>query len=316
MNLLYQMFPLALGIATPIIICALGGLFSERSGIVNIALEGIMLVGAFFGATASLFLEGSLGDLAPWAGALVGMIAGCLYSLIHAFASVSLKADQTISGTALNMLSTGLTVYLCQIIFGAQRSEQFLERFRRISIPVLKDIPVIGDLLFTNVFPTFYLAVGLAVLTWFVVFKSKFGLHLRSCGEYPQASASMGIHVEKMRYIGVLISGCLGGLAGAIMVLSLDVQFTVFSIHGIGFISMACLIFGKWNPYGCLGAGIFFGFSQVLSNYSGQIPFLNGLPSELFFALPYLLTIAALLLFSRKSVGPKASGKIYDSGKR
>ncbi|MCQ5121051.1 ABC transporter permease [Massilicoli timonensis] len=316
MNLLYQMFPLALGIATPIIICALGGLFSERSGIVNIALEGIMLVGAFFGATASLFLEGSLGDLAPWAGALVGMIAGCLYSLIHAFASVSLKADQTISGAALNMLSTGLTVYLCQIIFGAQRSEQFLERFRRISIPVLKDIPVIGDLLFTNVFPTFYLAVGLAVLTWFVVFKSKFGLHLRSCGEYPQASASMGIHVEKMRYIGVLISGCLGGLAGAIMVLSLDVQFTVFSIHGIGFISMACLIFGKWNPYGCLGAGIFFGFSQVLSNYSGQIPFLNGLPSELFFALPYLLTIAALLLFSRKSVGPKASGEIYDSGKR
>ena len=316
MNLLYQMFPLALGIATPIIICALGGLFSERSGIVNIALEGIMLVGAFFGATASLFLEGSLGDLAPWAGALVGMIAGCLYSLIHAFASVSLKADQTISGTALNMLSTGLTVYLCQIIFGAQRSEQFLERFRRISIPVLKDIPGIGDLLFTNVFPTFYLAVGLAVLTWFVVFKSKFGLHLRSCGEYPQASASMGIHVEKMRYIGVLISGCLGGLAGAIMVLSLDVQFTVFSIHGIGFISMACLIFGKWNPYGCLGAGIFFGFSQVLSNYSGQIPFLNGLPSELFFALPYLLTIAALLLFSRKSVGPKASGEIYDSGKR
>ena len=316
MNLLYQMFPLALGIATPIIICALGGLFSERSGIVNIALEGIMLVGAFFGATASLFLEGSLGDLAPWAGALVGMIAGCLYSLIHAFASVSLKADQTISGTALNMLSTGLTVYLCQIIFGAQRSEQFLERFRRISIPVLKDIPVIGDLLFTNVFPTSYLAVGLAVLTWFVVFKSKFGLHLRSCGEYPQASASMGIHVEKMRYIGVLISGCLGGLAGAIMVLSLDVQFTVFSIHGIGFISMACLIFGKWNPYGCLGAGIFFGFSQVLSNYSGQIPFLNGLPSELFFALPYLLTIAALLLFSRKSVGPKASGEIYDSGKR
>ena len=316
MNLLYQMFPLALGIATPIIICALGGLFSERSGIVNIALEGIMLVGAFFGATASLFLEGSLGDLAPWAGALVGMIAGCLYSLIHAFASVSLKADQTISGTALNMLSTGLTVYLCQIIFGAQRSEQFLERFRRISIPVLKDIPVIGDLLFTNVFPTFYLAVGLAVLTWFVVFKSKFGLHLRSCGEYPQASASMGIHVEKMRYIGVLISGCLGGLAGAIMVLSLDVQITMFSIHGIGFISMACLIFGKWNPYGCLGAGIFFGFSQVLSNYSGQIPFLNGLPSELFFALPYLLTIAALLLFSRKSVGPKASGEIYDSGKR
>ena len=316
MELLYQMFPLALGIATPIIICALGGLFSERSGVVNIALEGIMLVGAFFGATTSLFLEGSLGEWAPWAGALAGIISGCLYALIHAFASVSLKADQTISGTALNMLSTGLTVYLCQIIFGAQRSDQFIERFRRMSIPVLEDIPVIGDLLFTNVFPTFYLAVALVFITWFVVFKSKFGLHLRSCGEYPQASASMGIHVEKMRYIGVLISGGLGGLAGAIMVLSLDVQFTVFSVHGMGFIAMACLIFGKWNPYGCLGAGIFFGFSQVLSNFSGQIPFLAGLPSEVFYALPYLLTIVALLLFSRKSVGPKAAGEIYDSGKR
>lgn len=316
MTLLFQMFPLALGVATPIVICALGGLFSERSGIVNIALEGIMLVGAFFGATVSLLLESSFGSLAPWIGILAGLLAGCLYSLIHAFVSVSLKADQTISGTALNMLSTGLTVYLCQIIFNAQRSEQFIESFSRISVPVLKDIPVLGPLFFTNVFPTFYLAIALAIITWFVVFKTKFGLHLRSCGEYPQASASMGIHVEKMRYIGVLISGCLGGLAGAIMVLSLDVQFTVFSIHGIGFISMACLIFGKWKPFGCLGAGIFFGFTQVLSDYSGQIPFLKSLPSEVFFALPYLLTIIALLLFARSSVGPKASGEIYDSGKR
>lgn len=316
MTLLYQMFPLALGIATPIVICALGGLYSERSGVVNIALEGIMLVGAFFGATVSLFCEASFGELAPWIGALAGLAAGCLYALIHAFASVTLKADQTISGTALNMLSTGLTVYLCQIIFGAQRSDQFVENFSSISVPVLKEIPVIGPLFFTNVTPTFYLAVVLVIATWFIVFKSKFGLHLRSCGEFPQASASMGIHVERMRYIGVLISGALGGLAGAIMVLSLDVQFTVFSIHGIGFIAMACLIFGKWKPLGCLGAGIFFGFSQVLSNYSGSIPILRNLPTEFFYAIPYLLTIVALLLFARRSVGPKASGEIYDSGKR
>lgn len=316
MDLLYQMTPLALGVATPIIICSLGGLFSERSGVVNIALEGIMLVGAFAGATANVFLQGSLGSAAPWVSIIIGAIVGLLFSLIHAFASIHLKADQTISGTALNMLSTGLTVYLCQIIFQAQRSPNFTSSFSRINVPLLCDIPVIGKLFFTNVYPTFYIGLLLVVVTWFVVFKTKFGLHLRSCGEYPQASASMGIDVIKMRYIGVLTSGFLGGLAGAIMVLSMEIQFTVFAIHGVGFIAMACLIFGKWKPFGCLGAGLFFGFSQVLSLFSSQIPIIGGFPSELFYAIPYLLTIIALILFARKSVGPKASGEIYDSGKR
>lgn len=316
MDLLYQMTPLALGVATPIIICSLGGLFSERSGVVNIALEGIMLVGAFAGATVNVFLQGNLGSVAPWISIVIGGLVGLLFSLIHAFASIHLKADQTISGTALNMLSTGLTVYLCQIIFHAQRSPNFTASFSRINVPLLCDIPVIGKLFFTNVYPTFYLGLLLVVITWFIVFKTKFGLHLRSCGEYPQASASMGIHVLKMRYIGVLTSGFLGGLAGAIMVLSMEIQFTAFAIHGVGFIAMACLIFGKWKPFGCLGAGLFFGFSQVLSLFSSQIPIISGFPSELFYAIPYFLTIIALILFARKSVGPKASGEIYDSGKR
>ena len=316
MDLIYQMTPLALGVATPIIICSLGGLFSERSGIVNIALEGIMLIGAFFGATANIFLQEAMGSMAPWIAIFIGGIAGLLFSLIHAFASIHLKADQTISGTALNMLSTGLTVYLCQIIFQAQRSPNFRASFSRMSVPMLADIPVVGRLFFTNVYPTFYLGLLLVFMTWFIVFKTKFGLHLRSCGEYPQASASMGINVIQMRYIGVLTSGFLGGLAGAIMVLSMEIQFTVSAIHGVGFIAMACLIFGKWKPFGCLGAGLFFGFSQVLSMFSSQIPLIGSLPSELFYAIPYLLTIVALILFARKSVGPKASGEIYDSGKR
>lgn len=316
MDLLYQMIPLALGVATPIIICSLGGLFSERSGVVNIALEGIMLVGAFFGATANIFLEGSLGSMAPWVAVLVGGIFGLLFSAIHAFAAIHLKADQTISGTALNMLSTGLTVYLCQIIFQAQRTPNFKLSFSKVNVPILSDLPVIGELFFTNVYPTFFLGLFIVIITWFVVFKTKFGLHLRSCGEYPQASASMGIDVIKMRYIGVLTSGFLGGIAGSIMVLTMDIQFTVSSIHGVGFIAMGCLIFGKWKPFNCLGAGLFFGFSQVLSMFSGQIPFIGGFPSEFFYAIPYLLTIVALVLFARKSVGPKASGEIYDSGKR
>lgn len=316
MNLLYEMFPMALGIATPIIITALGGLFSERSGVVNIALEGIMLVGAFVGATVSVLTADALGELTPWVSILAGMVAGCLYSWIHAYASIALKADQTISGTALNMLSTGLTIYLCQLIFKEQRTPTFTENFTRISIPVLKDIPVIGKLFFSDLYPTFYIALFLVLVTWFVVFKTKFGLHLRSCGEYPQASASMGIKVEKMRYIGVLTSGALGGLSGGIMVLTTNIQFSVLAIHGVGFIAMACLIFGKWKPFGCLAAGVFFGFSQTLSKYSGFIPGLKSLPSEFFYCIPYILTIIALILFARKSVGPKASGEIYDSGKR
>lgn len=316
MNLLFEMFPMALGIATPIIITALGGLFSERSGVVNIALEGIMLVGAFVGASVSVLTADSLGALTPWVALLAGMIAGIAFSWIHAYASIALKADQTISGTALNMLSTGLTIYLCQIIFAGQRTPTFTENFGKISVPLLKDIPIIGKLFFNNLYPTFYLAIALVVLTWFIVFKTKFGLHLRSCGEYPQASASMGIKVERMRYIGVLTSGALGGLSGAIMVLTLNIQFSVLAIHGVGFIAMACLIFGKWKPFGILAAGVFFGFSQTLSKYSGVIPGLKSLPSEFFYCIPYVLTIFALVLFSRRSVGPKASGEIYDSGKR
>ena len=124
--------------------------------------------------------------------------------------------------------------------------------------------------------------------------------------EYPQASASMGINVIKMRYAGVLISGALAGLSGAIMVLTMDIQFTVSSIHGVSFIALACLIFGKWNPFGCLGAGIFFGFSQVLSMFSGQIPVIGSFPSEFFFAIPYVLTVIALVLFARKVLGTKS----------
>lgn len=315
MSLLFEMFPMVLMVATPIVISALGGLFSERSGIVNIALEGIMLIGAFAAATTTILCAESLGNLAPWVGILVGCLCGGLFSIIHAYACIHLKADQTISGVALNMLASGISVYLCQLIFQGQRTPNFTKGIVKMSIPVLKDIPIIG-LFFTNVYPTVYIAIILVFITYFVVFKTKFGLHLRSCGEFPQASASLGINVEKMRYIGVITSGLFGGLSGAIMVLTMDIQFSLSVIHGVGFIAMACLIFGKWNPFGCLAAGTFFGFSQTLSTYSGSIPFISSFPSEFFYAIPYILTIVVLLLTAGKAVGPKAAGEIYDSGKR
>ena len=314
-KLILEMLPIALMFASPLIMAALGGLFSERSGVVNIALEGIMMVGAFAAASVTVVLE-PLTSLAPWLGLLTGIAAGMIFSLLHAFASINLKADQVISGTALNILAGGLTVYLCQILFNQQRTRAFSAGIRKITVPLLEKIPLLGPVLFRGNYPTFYLAMALVVLTWFVVWKTPFGLRLRSCGENPQAAASMGINVYAMRYAGVIISGALAGLAGATMVLTQDIQYTVTSIHGAGFIALASLVFGKWSPWGVLGAGLFFGFAQILSYYAKDITFLSALPQEIFYMLPYVLTIVALVIFAGKSVGPRAAGEIYDQGKR
>ena len=314
-KLILEMFPIALMFAAPLVMAALGGLFSERSGIVNIALEGIMMVGAFAGASVTVVLE-PLTPLAPWIGLVSGVAAGMLFSLLHAFASINLKADQVISGTALNILAGGMTVYLCQILFNQQRTRAFSSGLRKITVPLLEKIPVIGRILFREIYPTFYVAMALVVLTWFVVFKTPFGLRLRSCGEHPQAAASMGINVYAVRYAGVVISGALAGLAGATMVLTQDIQYTVTSVHGAGFIALASLVFGKWNPWGVLGAGLFFGFAQILAYYAKDITFLAAMPQEMFYMLPYVLTIVALVVFAGKSVGPRAAGEIYDQGKR
>ncbi len=315
MKMLLEMFPIALMFASPIIISALGGLFSERSGIVNVALEGIMMVGAFAAASVTVVLE-PITPAAPWIAFAVGILSGMAFSSLHAVASVNFKANQVVSGTALNILAGGLTVYLCQIFFHQQRTKAFSAGLRKVTVPVLSDIPMLGDMFFRNAYPTFYVMLVLVALTWFAVYKTPLGLRLRACGEHPQAAASMGIDVYRMRWLGVVASGAFAGLAGGVMVLSQDIQYTISSIHGTGFIALASLIFGKWNPLGVLGAGAFFGFSQALSFYAKDIDFLSRLPTEFFYFLPYVLTIVALIVFSGRSVGPKAAGEIYDAGKR
>jgi len=315
MNTLLSMLTLTLIYSTPIIIVALGGLFSERSGVVNIALEGLMMIGGFSAATSVVFLEGST-ELAPWLAIIIGMIVGGLVSLIHAYISINLKGDQVISGTAINIFAIGITIYLSQIIFNQQRTETFNKGFVKTTYPGLSEIPIIGDIFFVNIYPTVFIALILVAISWYVVYKTRFGLRLRATGEHPHAADSMGINVYRMRYIGVLISGCLAGLGGGVMVLTQDTQYTVTSIHGIGFIALAALIFGKWKPLGVLGASLFFGFSQILSIYSNKITFLAKLPFEFFYAFPYILTIIALVIFSGKAVGPKAAGEPYDKGKR
>ncbi|OPL07759.1 MAG: sugar ABC transporter permease [delta proteobacterium ML8_F1] len=315
MNTFYSIMTLTLIFAAPIIVTGLGGLFSERSGVVNIALEGLMMIGAFSAATVTVILE-PLTPAAPWIGLLAGAFFGALIALIHAYASVDLRADQVISGTAINLLAIGLTIYFAQIIFNQQRTDSFSRGLVKTTIPVLSEIPVVGPILFTNMYLTVYLALLIVLATWFVVYRTTFGLRLRACGEHPQAVDSMGVSVRKMRYYGVVLSGMLGGLGGAIMVLTQDTQYTIGTIHGTGFIALAALIFGKWNPWGLLGASLFFGFSQVFGIYSNDFEILQGLPQEFFYGLPYVLTIIALVVFSNKSVGPKAAGEPYDVSKR
>ncbi len=315
MELLYSMLGLTLVFSTPIIITSLGGMFSERSGIVNIGLEGLMMFGGFTAATALVYLQ-PYTDLAPWLAVLLGALVGGLISLIHAYLSIHAKADQIISGVAINMLATGVTIYMAQVIFDQQRTQSFSQSFRRYTFTGLSEIPFIGDILFTRVYLTVHLAILLVVVSWFVLYKTPFGLRLRAAGEHPHALDSMGVSVFKMRYIGVVISGILAGLGGGILVLTQDIQYTVMSIGGTGFIALAALIFGRWKPIGVLGAGLFFGFSRIFALYSSRFDLLAQLPNEVFFALPYVLTIVALVAFSRQSVAPKAVGKPYDKGGR
>lgn len=322
MDLLASIIQSTLIYSTPIIIAALGGLFSERSGVVNIALEGLMMIGGFAAAASVVFFEHFLGGSAPWLSLIVGILAGVLVSSLHAYLSINLNSDQVVSGTAINIFAGGITVYLAEIIFHQQRTQAFQTGFIKTSIPVLSDIPLLGEWFFSKIYVTVYLAFILVIASWYLLYKTAFGLRFRGTGENPHAIDSLGINIYKMRYIGVLASGGFAGLAGGIMVLTQNTQYTITAIHGTGFIALAALIFGQWRPFSLLAASLFFGFAQILSLYTGSIaenwnmPFLMLLPPAFYYALPYVLTIVALVLFSSKVVGPKAVGKPYEKGGR
>ena len=302
--------------SAPLIMTALGGTFSERSGIVNVGLEGIMTIGAFSAAVFNLNTAHIFGAATPWVAMLFGGIVGALFSLIHGVATINLRADHIVSGTVINLMAPGLTVFLTKQLFdGKGQTDIIRERFGKFSFPVLKDIPIIGDIFFKNTSAPAYFAILIAVLSYFIIFKTKFGLRLRSVGENPQAADTLGINVYGMKYAGVMISGLLGGMGGAIVVQAISGQFSVSTIAGQGFISMAAMIFGKWNPIGVLGAAFFFGLSQSLAIIGKQIPFLANLPEVYLQAAPYVLTIIVLVAFIGRAQGPKANGRTYIKSK-
>ncbi|WP_096201540.1 ABC transporter permease [Bacillus sp. FJAT-45350] len=317
MQVLSLVIPAAIFSASPLVLTALGGLFSERSGIVNIGLEGLMVIGAFVGVVFTLIFENAgLGAASPWLAFIVAIIAGALFSLFHAVASITFKADQIVSGVALNFLAVGLSVFLVKNIYGKGQTDFINYRIYPETIPLLSDIPIIGRLFFTNIYPTSYIAIIIAFLVWYVIYKTPFGLRLRSVGEHPMAADTMGVNVIKMRYVGVMLSGALAGFGGAIFALSISLNFAANTIAGQGFMSLAALIFGKWHPIGALGAALFFGLANSLSVIGQQIPMLRDIPQVFLLIAPYVLTILALAGFVGKADAPKAIGKPYEKGSR
>jgi len=299
MSSLLGMLPSVLMMVAPIMIAALGGMFAERSGVTNIGLEGLMGFGAWAAATTHVLLERAMVPGSVWIALLMAILLGALISLIHAYAAISLNADQTISGTGINLLATGVTVFLCQIIFKQDRTEPYH----------LGMMPGPG-----GIYPTAFIAIALLAVTWYVLYKRPIGLRIRACGEHPAAAASAGINVKKLRYLAVLVSGAFAGLAGGCIVLTETIQYTNMTINGAGFIALAAVSFGRWTPKGVSGASLLFGTAVAMGIYMVNIDSLRGLPPEFFSIMPYIITLVTLVIFSGKDYAPRADGIPYEKG--
>ncbi len=317
MDTIYFLVQQTMYFSIPLLIVALGAMFSERSGVINIALEGIMICGAFTGILFINVFQGIMpGQPVLLLSILVAALTGVIVSLAHAYASINMKADQVISGTAINMIAPAAAIFIARLMYEVQMVP-FLNQFRIASVPVLGDIPVVGDLLFKNTYITTYIGFLILFLSWFFLYKTKFGLRLRACGEHPQAADSVGINVFLMRYAGVMVSGALAGIGGLVFIIPTSTNFNA-TVGGYGFLAIAVLIFGQWKPNRILFSALFFGLLKAFaSSYSG-LSFMSGtsIPNVVYKIAPYAVTLIVLALSSKKSEAPRAEGIPYDKGSR
>ncbi len=316
----------------PLLFAALGSCFSEKSGVVNIGLEGMIVIGAFTGAAV-----GALYD-APWIAFLCAGLAGGILAALHAVATVTCKADQTISGTAVNFLATGLSVYICTLLFKSSETRPVISKLPRIldsgfkwctenlqpKYAKLFEQNGFLDLVF-NTYASTYIAFALVLVVWFVFYKTRFGLRLRAVGEHPRAADTLGVNVYLTRYICVILSGVLAGFGGASITLATVSAFRPSIVVGQGFIAIAAVIFGKFKPQGALLGCILFGFCnglKIVLGSNAKIAFtlfeksVNiPVPVDLISMIPYVITIITLVLFVGRAQGPAANGKPYYKSK-
>ena len=291
---------------TPLLYASLGSCFSEVSGVINIGIEGMMTAGAFTGTVVAYF-TGS-----PWIGFLCGGLAGAFFGMLHAIATVNLGADQTIAGTAINMLGPGIVIMIAKVMFN---STDTIPLDASMKIPRLFrgvfDTSTVFGRFMDNVFANYaatYLVFAAALIVWFVFYRTRFGLRLRACGEHPQACETLGIDVLKMRFTCVCISGFLAGLGGAFVTMAISNQFRPISIVGQGFIAIAAVIFGKFRPHGALLGCLLFGFCSGLKVVLGGS---SGIDMQLISMIPYVVTVIVLVLFVGKSRVPSANGRPF-----
>ncbi|WP_059171725.1 ABC transporter permease [Bacillus sp. FJAT-27445] len=317
MDILANLLNGTLVFSTALIFAALGGLISERSGVINIGLEGFMVSGAFFSAIISFYAESAgMGGLSPWLGLLGAFVFTIIFSSIHAVASIKYKANQVVSGVVINILAASTTFFFVKMIFmGSAETPMLTHVFHKVSIPYLSDIPFFGKVLF-NAYPTTYLAILLVIVIYYFMFKTSAGLRLRAVGEHPSAADTAGIKVNRTRYLAVILSGSLAALGGATIVLTSNSNFAFNTISGQGYIALAAVIFGKWHPVGAMLAALFFGLAQAVKDQFQIFEFAQGIPNEIFYMLPYVLTLLVLIGAVGRSRSPKALGEPYDVGKR
>ncbi len=321
MDTVYYLVQNMLPVAIPLLLVALGGMFSERSGVINIALEGIMLFGAFFGCLTVYLIQGTgiSTQVILLIGMLIAAIAGIIYAMLLAFAAINMKADQTISGTALNMLIPAVILLFSKMKFNSDGITTDINFYIR-EVPGLSKIPVLGDLFFKNTYITVYIGILFLLISVVIFYMTKFGLRLRACGEHPHAADSVGINVHRMRYYGVGLSGILGGVGGffySVGVMNGNVNGHT-GVAGFGFLALAVMIFGQWKPWRILFAALFFAFLRTLAYSVALIPFLAKLElNQAFYKmLPYIATMIVLVFTSKKSRAPKAEGIPYDKSTR
>lgn len=296
-----QLWASTLAMTVPLALPAIGGTFSERTGVVNIAMEGIMLIGAFF-AVAFSYWTGS-----PWLGLLLALVMGALISAIFAWAAIRLSADQVVLGMAINIFAAGLTAFLLNTIFGYNGTPTKTPSLPSVTIPGLSKVPFLGVLVSDQSVLVYVMIVVVVAAHWFL-FHTNLGLRMRSVGEHPLAADTAGLNVWRLRYTGVIIGGVLSALGGAYLSIGILHSFDVNMTNGRGYIALAAMIFGKWTPVGAFLASLLFGFATALQiSLQGQ-----GVSSNLLEMLPYALTILALAGLVGRSTPPAADGIPYN----
>ena len=325
--------------AVPLMLVALAGVFAERSGIVNLALEGIMIFGAFTGVlfinimqTSSTFTKETAFPLLILT-MIFSALCGAVFSLLLSFAAVNLKSNQTVSGTALNMLAPALVLFLTNIISNqnvltmasGDASDWFMIRKRALGFDVRTDYGFFLETFFFKNYPASYICILIFILLSVILYKTRFGLRLRACGENPHAADSLGINVRKMRYLGTTISGALAGTGGFVFALTTANASSTGEVAGFGFLALAVMIFGNWNPLSIAGASVLFGVSKCIAaaystidiNGDGRYLLAEiGISTNIYRMLPYIITLIVLAVTSKKSRAPKAEGIPYDKSSR